>query len=150
MNATTPPVPPAPPPGPSSSGKSKKWILFGCGGCLGLIVLGMLAAGGFFFFVMGVIKKTDVYADSLKKAQNSAEVQAALGQPVEAGWMMQGSVTVNNGAGTADFSIPLSGPKSEGTLIVKADKPAGGAWQYQALEVQVTGTGQKIDLRSQP
>lgn len=113
-------------------------------------MLGALAGAGFFYFVMNIIKSTDVYADSLKKAQNSAEVQAALGQPIEAGWMMQGSVNVDNGAGNADFSIPLSGPKGEGTLIVKAERAPGSAWQYKALEVQITGSDQKIDLRSQP
>jgi Cytochrome oxidase complex assembly protein 1 len=113
---------------------------------LTLVLVGVLAFVGIFVFVIGVIKKTDVYADALKAADQSSEVQAALGSPVEAGWMPQGKVNMENGGGEADFTIPLSGPKGKGTLVVKASKTAGGAWVYSVLEVQ-TADGTKLDLR---
>src|SRR5688572_11539403 len=98
MDTSTPPAV-SPPPAPLPKSGGRKWIVLGCGGCLTLIVLGLLAFAGIFFFVIGVIKKTDVYADAVKVAQQSAEVQTALGSPVEAGWLLQGSVNYNNGAG---------------------------------------------------
>ncbi len=135
-----------PAPKKSSSGK---WVLIGCGGCLGLIVLAVVASVAIYFAAMNVIKKTDVYETALKRAQSSSEVQSALGTPIETGWTFAGSVNYNNGAGSADFTAPLTGPKGGGTLIVKADKSSGTAWQYSTLEVQFP-SGSKVDLRGAP
>ena len=135
---------------PQKSGGGGKWVLFGCGGCLGLIILGCVV--GYFAFtgIIGVIKSSDAYQFALKRAQESPEVQAALGTPIKDGFMMTGSINTDNGAGTAEFSLPISGPKGEGTVTAKAAKSAGGVWEYSTLQVQVTGTGQVIDLRGSP
>lgn len=135
-----------PAPTKSSGGK---WVLIGCGGCLGLIILGALLSVGLYFGVMGVIHKTDVYADAFKRAQNSPEVQAALGTPISAGWMFSGSVNYVNGSGNANFTVSLSGPKGDGALNVKADKKSGGDWQYSTLEAELPD-GHKVDLRGGP
>ena len=136
-------------PAPKSNGG--KWVLVGCGGCLGLIVLGVLFWAAIFFVTVNVIQKTDVYADALKRAQNSAEIQAALGTPITtSGWTFSGSVNYINGAGSANFTVPVTGPKGEGILSVKADKPsAAEAWQYSTLEVKFPD-GQTVDLRGPP
>lgn len=149
MDASSP-LPSAPPPMPAKSGGGSKWVLLGCGGCLVLIVLGALFAGGIAMFVFGVIKSTDVYQTALKRAQNSSEVQAALGTPIEAGMLVSGSVNTNNGQGTADINFSISGPKGTGTVIARASKEPGGTWMYSILQVNITGTGQVIDLRDSP
>ena len=147
---STPPIPGSVPPQiPAQKSNAGKWVLFGCGGCLGLLALGVVAFAAIFYFAMGVIKNTDVYADAFKKAEQSAEVQAALGTPIETGFMFQGNVSITNGAGTADITVPLSGPKGEGTMKVKASKSPGGPWQYSVLEVQLSD-GNKVDLRGSP
>src|SRR5262245_51618992 len=107
MPPSTPPFPQATPP------KQKNWWLIGCSGCLGLIVLGMIAGGVIFFGVVKVIKSTEPYKTALAGATNSAEVQEELGTPIEAGFMPQGSVNTNTSDGstveTADLTIPLKG-----------------------------------------
>ncbi len=150
MNDATPPPPPAMPPVPAKGGSGSKWVLFGCGGCLGLVALGVVFIAVIFFFVFGALKNTDVYQTALKRAQSSSEVQAALGTPVEAGFMMSGSVSVNNGQGTADITIPISGPKGNADVVAKATSQPGQTWQYTVLEVHVTGSDQVIDLRGAP
>jgi len=90
-----------------------------------------------------------VYSEAYRRAQNSPQVQAVLGTPVEAGWMLQGSVNYENGAGTADFTVPLTGSKGAGSLVAKADKKVGEAWQYSVLEVQIPGQA-AIDLKAPP
>jgi hypothetical protein len=149
-----PPPPPfpasVPPPAPAPKSNAGKWVLLGCGGCLGLIVLGVLFSVGVFFFTMGVVKKTDVYGEALKRAQNSAEVQKELGTPIATGWSFSGEVNYKNGAGTASFKQPVTGPKGEGTLKVEAEKkPGAAAWQYSTLEVEFLD-GHKVDLRGAP
>jgi hypothetical protein len=128
--------------------KSKnKWVLFGCGGCLGLLVLLGLAGAGIFWFAMGALKKTDVFAETLKRAQASPEVQQALGSPIDTGWMLQGSMNVNNGNGVADLTFPLKGSKAEGSVRVKATQTATSPWQYSVMEA-ILPDGTVVDLRS--
>ncbi|MFO1484206.1 MAG: cytochrome c oxidase assembly factor Coa1 family protein [Verrucomicrobiaceae bacterium] len=131
---------------PAQKSSTGKWVLVGCGGCLGLIVIGVAFSFGVYFFAMSVVQKTDVYKEALKRAQDSAEVQTALGTPITTGWAFTGSVNYNNGSGTSNFTAPVTGPKGEGTLSVKADKSPSTAWQYSVLEVQLPD-GRKIDLR---
>ena len=113
-----------------------------------MLLLGAVASAAIFLVAMGIIKKTDIYLDAVAKTQNSQEVQAALGTPIKPGWMLQGSSSFTNGAGTAAFTMPLSGPKDKATLVVNANKVAGGPWQYTVFEVQLARGG-KIDLREE-
>src|SRR3954471_24528623 len=111
------PVPPpaaAPAPAmPKQGGGGKKWVFLGCGGCLVLIVLGAIAMGGLFVFGIGKMKEAEPYQTALKRSQSSPQVQAALGTPVEAGFLMQGSVSTENGNDAADINFPIKGPKGE-------------------------------------
>ena len=109
------------------------------------MVLGGVAVGLFVYFVFGAMKKSDVFVEALKRAQNSSEVQAAMGTPIETGWMMQGSFNYENGSGTANFNVPLKGPKGEGTLTAVGEKAVGGPWIYSQLEA-VLPDGSKVNL----
>jgi hypothetical protein len=143
---TSPPLATAPPVAPQKSGGGKKWLAFGCGGCLVLIILGALGMGAVMYFGLGALKSTDVYKTALQRAQDSPEVQAALGTPIEAGFMLGGSMKNENGHGSADINFPISGPKGEGTVFATATMDPGGAWQYSKLQVHVKNGGQVIDL----
>ena len=145
----TPPLAAAPPTVPQKSGGGKKWLAFGCGGCLVLIILGALGMGAVMYFGLGALKSTDVYKTALQNAQNSPEVQAALGTPIEAGFMLAGSMKNENGQGSADINFPISGPKGEGTVYATATSQPGGTWQYSKLQV-VLKDGQVIDLGGPP
>lgn len=123
-------------------------MLFGCGGCLGLLLLGGVAIAAIMYFAMGAIKKSDAFASAVKQAQASPEVQAALGHPIGTGWMVQGSFNYDNGSGKANFSVPLKGPKGEATLQAVGEKAVGGAWIYSQLEV-ILPDGSKVDLLSE-
>lgn len=145
MNPTSPfpAVPPPVPPKPSNPGK---WVLIGCGGCLGLIVIGAALSVGIYFFTMSIIQKSGVYEQAFKRVQESAEVREALGTQIEAGWTFSGSVNYTNDSGTANFTQPVTGPKGEGSLRVKASKASGSDWQYEMLEVALPD-GRRVDLR---
>lgn len=145
MNAASP-FPNTPPPLPPKKTSSGKWALVGCGGCLGLVVVGVVISFAIYFFAMSIIRKTDVYDHAFKRVQESAEVKEALGTPIKAGWTFSGSVNYNNGSGSADFTLPVTGPKGEGTLNVKANKASGSPWKYEVLEVQLPDE-RKLDLR---
>lgn len=141
--------PPSQPPLPQQK-SSKKWWFLGCGGCLGLILLGVLGFGAIFYTAMTAIKKTDAYAEAGKRAKASTIIQEAIGTPINEEFWATGAVSINNGAGTADFIIPLSGPKGKAVVTVKATKAAGAAaWEYQVMKAVIVGgprNGEEIDL----
>lgn len=143
-----PPFPDSPPAqAPAQKSSAGKWVLLGCGGCLGLILVSVVISFGVYFLAMGVIQKSDVYAEALKRTENSVEVQKELGTPIAPGWSFSGSANYNNGVGDANFTLPVRGPKAEGTLRVKAHKSSrAAAWEYSKLEVELSD-GKKVDLR---
>lgn len=97
--------------------------------------------------VLGMIKSSDAYQQPLQQAQRDPAVIAALGGPVEPGWMVMGNISVNGPSGEASLQIPLSGPRASGDLFVEGSKSAG-VWTFQTLSVQPDAGGQRIDLLS--
>lgn len=130
---------------PKSSGK--KWVLFGCGGCLGLITLALLGIAGFVFVVLGAIKKTDAYQIALDRTTGSPAVQEALGTPIkETFFSPMGAVNITGTTSTADLALTLQGPNGVASTVAKATKEGEGTWDFSILTVTIANTGQIIDL----
>lgn len=131
---------------PQRSWFSRNWKWAVPVGCLGI-----LASCGCLAVIAGVlgfsaIKNHAAYGEALAVAMADDEVQATLGTPMETLFMgQQSSVKLVNGRSTARFSIPLKGPKAQGTLRVDAYKE-GEEWAYEILQVEVPGH-EPIDLR---
>lgn len=123
----------------------RNWKWFVPVGCLGLLAMVGVAIVGLMFLVFGMIKSADVYQDALSQAQNHASVQRALGQPIEAGWLVMGNISVEGASGEADITIPISGPDGEARVFAVASKSAG-RWTYQLLEVEISASGERINL----
>lgn len=123
--------------------------LTGLPGCLiSLAILAVIAAciGVFMFGITSAFRASDVYQEALRTAQNDPQVIAALGSPVQAGWLTTGSIETSGLSGEADLRIPIYGPEGRGTLYVQARRESG-VWRYYTLAVVVNGSGQTIDLR---
>lgn len=135
------------PPRPSWWSRNWKWVV--PVGCLGMILLPVACAGAIFLAVYGVIQGSEPYREALARAREHPEVVAALGEPLEAGLFVSGSINIRGSDGEADFSINVSGPEGEGTLHVEARKEAG-AWSYEEMVLVVDATGERIDLLESP
>ena len=72
-------------------------------------------------------------------------VVTALGSPIEPGWYILGSVETNGPGGTANITIPLSGPKADGAAHLLAKKELG-QWSIKELVVEVDDTGEGIPI----
>jgi hypothetical protein len=120
-----------------------KWAL--PSGCLTIIVLFAACITGFVFLVFGVMKSSDVYKEAMAKVQASQAAVDALGSPIEAGLVVSGSVNTSGPSGSAQLSIPLSGPKGKGTLTLEARKRMD-AWEFSAFTLKIDQTGKSIDL----
>ncbi len=122
-----------------------KWIVLGC---VGLIVIVALVVWGFVALVMGSLKQSDAYKEALAKVRAESAAVEALGEPIEPGFFLSGSVNVSGPTGDASLSIPLSGPGGKGKLYLEATKRAG-RWEYSLLELAVDGKPERIDLLTQ-
>jgi TonB family protein len=119
-------------------GRNWKWAV--PLGCVTLLLVLAAVVGGIVFFAMSAVKSTDVYRGALKVAQSHPAAIERLGEPIKDGWFVKGNVKVDGGGGSADFEIPLSGPKNSGTLYVRAVSPSG-AWMYERLDLSTEGGG---------
>ena len=128
------------PPAPQKS----HWKLI-VGLIVGLFVLIISVIGGIFFLIFSMIGGSDVAKEALAKARANPAVVEQLGTPVKQGWFVSGSISINGGSGSADLSVPISGPKGKGTLYVTASKSAG-TWTYSVLQVAIEGRSERIDL----
>ncbi|MFL6255876.1 MAG: cytochrome c oxidase assembly factor Coa1 family protein [Pyrinomonadaceae bacterium] len=122
-------------------GRNWKWML--PVGCLGLILAGVALVGGIVLVAMSALKSSEVYQGALKAAQAHPAAVERLGVPIKDGWLVKGNIQLAGSASSANFEIPVSGPKSSGTLYVKAVSPEG-TWMYEKLDL-VSG-GQTISL----
>lgn len=135
-------------------GRNWKWVvpvgclipLLLCGGCVTTVL----------FVVYNAVASSDIYTESLARAESNEQVKALLGEPIEPGWPSANIQVVATGndrgsaaSGNADLTLPISGPKGSATLHAVAIKK-DGKWDYSTLEVTPNGGGDRIDLRSKP
>ena len=123
------------------------WAIPGCG-CLTIILLIVFGVGAAFFGVTNLIKSSSPHDHAVEKAINNPKLIAELGDSIETTWMMNGSVTLENGNGSANYNIALKGSKGKGTLFVIAEK-FDGEWVYEKLYVIIKETQEKINLLDQ-
>ncbi|MDH5507240.1 MAG: cytochrome c oxidase assembly factor 1 family protein [Anaerolineae bacterium] len=97
------------------------------------------------YFVFWGMRSSSFYTQAVEMAQNDPQVMSALGNPVEPGWWVAGSISTQGLSGEANLSIPLSGPRGKGTLYADGRRITG-VWQYYSLAVVVKSSGEIIDL----
>ncbi len=124
-----------------------KWIagLFGGAALLGCLcvaavmgITGISIAGAF-----SMIKGNPVYQEALQTVQADSRAQEMLGTPITAGWMISGEISESGSTGTADFSIPVSGPKGSGRVDVVARK-VNGEWTITLLQLVMDGSFERL------
>ena len=120
-----------------------KWLVL-------LLVAGAFVAlaalvGLILLIVFGSIRSSDVCASAVAQARAHPDVVRELGEPIEVGWMVSGSIETIGPSGSADLAIPLRGPAGKGTLHATAEKSAG-RWTFSVLEMAVEGKSERIDL----
>jgi hypothetical protein len=114
-------------------------------GCLVAVVLFAGFIASIMYFVFAMMKSSDAYIDAVARARAHSSVQESIGMPIEEGLFIAGNINVSGPSGNASLSIPLSGPKGEGTIFVEAQKSAG-RWTFSTLVVEIKETGQRIDI----
>ena len=134
----------AQPPAAAPAAKKTGCIKWGAIGCGLLAILGAIGIAVVVVIVFGAIKSTDAYKEAKNRAANDPRVIAAIGSPVQAGFLVSGNVNVKNSSGDADISFSVSGPKGKAAVHAVATRSAAG-WRYSELTAKPEG-GPIIDL----
>jgi hypothetical protein len=124
---------------------ARNWVWAAILGVILLLLVAALFVGGILLLVETSFQHSGFYGDALTRARANPQVIAAIGEPIEAGWLASGSVNTSGPSGNADISIPIKGPKGKGTVYVVAKKSAG-KWGFQTLQVELAGQADRIDL----
>ena len=117
-------------------GRNWKWLL--PVGCVVPMLCCLSFAGATYFGVSKVITASGPFTDAITRANGNADVQATLGTPLTPGLGVSGSLNETNGSGSANFTVPLEGPKGKGTLRVEG-RGRGGQWTYSVMEIEAGG-----------
>jgi Cytochrome oxidase complex assembly protein 1 len=120
-------------------GRNWKWILpLGC-------LVGVVFCAGFAAIILGSMRSSWACSEGVTLARHNEKVVEKLGEPIETGWLVSGSIKVAGPSGSADLAVPLHGPHNSGTLYVVAHE-AAGQWRFDRAEVEVNGLEKRIDL----
>jgi hypothetical protein len=124
-------------------GRNWKWVV--PAGCLTLLAAfaGLLLL--IFALAFGSLRSSEPYQQSVATALASPEVRELLGEPIEVGWFLSGTIHTAGAGGSAELAIPLAGPKGSGTLYVEAKK-AAGEWRIELLRLVMADGRVRLDL----
>jgi hypothetical protein len=120
------------------------WAIAWSLGSLAVIAL----AAGVTVLLHWSMRSSGAYEGALSELRKHPAAAAALGSPIEDGWMRQGSIRAEGPSRRARLSIPVSGPKGTGMLYVEA-REQGWEWRLQSLQL-APATGARIDLLAAP
>ncbi len=117
-----------------------EWVEPPCLSRRGKVGIGFLVATSLFvlfviplyFAVDAEMRNSDAYKLAMNTAEMSPCITSTLGSPLQAGWMMGGSISESSVKGDAELSIPVRGPKGKGDLDVQATKLSGD-WKIDSL-----------------
>jgi hypothetical protein len=120
-----------------------KGVGLGLGGCLVLGMVILLIVIGFVIMVFSFIRNNDAVEMAMTAARSTPEAVTVLGEPIEKGWWVTGSINTENGKQSADVRVPVTGPAGEGVVHLVGTCDDGQAWVFTVLQLQ-------LDQRSVP
>lgn len=113
------------------------------------LALALTAVLAIVWLVFGMLRASEPYTVGLAQAQAHPALIAALGEPIEAGWLVSGRIEHNGPRGNAELSIPLRGPKGRATLHLEARRRLG-QWEFRHLVAELPDEHRRIDLLDAP
>lgn len=121
-----------------------KWAL-PTGGCLLVIIVFAVMVGGAIWGVSNLLTESTPSTVALEKAMQNEEVTSLLGTPIETVGIPAGNVHYENGTQSASLSIPIKGPKGEGTIRVDGEGE-NDTWVYSTMKVLIEQEDSEIEI----
>jgi hypothetical protein len=133
-----------PPPAPTKSNK-KLFIFLGLG-CLGLVVVGVVALVAIVGGGIYALANSEAAITATKFVVDSPAAKAELGEPLSASFA-GGNVGTNNGVGNATINVSVTGPKGSGTATVVMTSSGSEKWQVTSGELTGGPSGSTVRLK---
>ena len=129
---------------PSWWKRNWKWAV-PVGGCLSIVVIGVILIVGGVFAFANKIKTASGSDEALAQVQSNQEVIAVLGEPIESDGFGSFNISFNNGEKRTNATTPIKGPNGTGVIhiitIGEDDKKV-----YEVYNVTIDGSDQVIEL----
>lgn len=125
--------------GKGAAGKSKprKWIWV----VLALLLVGIPTC---ILVPMSLLKSSEPFTQSLERVRQNGEVVRRLGEPIQPGMFVGGSISTSGTGGEGSLSYTVKGPKGKGQVSVQAAKQ-DGQWQLNRVKVEA-GEGEPVSV----
>lgn len=91
------------------------------------------------------VKSSKVYRQTLQAVCEHDGVAEKLGKPLLPGLLVMGNMSRLPSGPMVCLSVPVHGPRDQGTVFVVAHKKAGG-WNFTTLQLQGRESSTHIDL----
>jgi len=124
----------------------KKGIGCTCGGCAAIATSVVLLFVAIFSVVMYFIRSSDGVEEAVRLARQHAEVVSAIGEPIEIGWLVNGSIKGAGVGSKVEVNIPLSGPNGSGTLVAQGFRETEQKWNFSVLSFAPGNAAEAINL----
>ncbi|AAZ26769.1 cytochrome c oxidase assembly factor Coa1 family protein [Colwellia psychrerythraea] len=98
-----------------------------------------------FFTLIGSMLKGEAFDQSMVSISQNTEVIEVVGEPIEAGYFVMGSIQTSGAKGEASLQYSISGPKGEADVYVLAYKEME-AWSLHNVIVHIPETDKKIQI----
>ncbi len=124
-------------------GKKKRWklpVIIVTAVLALIIILAIIAVNA----GRSALRSSPVYTETLNFLYANPEAVSYLGEPIELGRGVNGSISTSGNTGEADLEIPVSGSLNKGTVYAQATL-ADGWWNYSLLDLQKDDGG-RINL----
>ncbi|GAA0872559.1 hypothetical protein GCM10009117_17060 [Gangjinia marincola] len=130
---------------PPKSWWSRNWPwVVPVGGCLTVIIAGIVLFGSLIFGAMNMMSDSEVVQQALEKVNQDEIALELFGAPIEINGVGGNfSYISKNGVNTAKITCPISGPKAEGQMQIDAIKK-GEVWEYTTLKISTEES--EVDL----
>lgn len=115
------------------------------GGCLTIIIIGLVMVVVGVFTFANKIKTASGGEEALELAQSNQELIAIIGEPVESNGFGSFNVSIKNGVKTSNATTPIKGPKGEATINIST-RGEGDEKVYEIYTITIDGSGQVIEL----
>jgi hypothetical protein len=110
-----------------------------------LLLIGAGFAVAFISSINTALKSSEPYKMALMSVKTNPQVIDALGEPIVASFWFSGNIKLSGSSGSAEFRIPISGPKAEASIDFIAKK-SDEKWRFSRLVVELNDTDKQIHL----
>ncbi len=114
------------------------------------LVLGLGSTTAFFALLFHVLKRSEPYERSATLIRESDAVRNLVGEDLQLGYFIQGSVVGTGAGGEAEFLIPVSG-RSGATKVYLSWEKEQGEWRLKAAQYEdATGRARSLGAARSP